>query len=293
MSLSAAKPQMSTAFDIRWPDVGSDVGSDAPPTALVFASPHSGRLYPDDMKAALDAFRLRRSEDARVDDLVDAGPQFGAPLIRVLTGRAYVDVNRDPAELDPRLFAEALPEGSRGLSPRVAAGLGVVARVASGGAEIYDRRLSLAEGLSRIERVHRPYHDALSRLLARARKAHGLAVLIDWHSMPAASAPGIDFVLGDRFGAACSPSLTASVERLLSGAGFRVTRNTPFAGGYTTEHYGRPERRTHALQVEINRGLYLDEMRLEPHRGFETLRQALGQVIKRLAGTDWSPLLHA
>ncbi|WP_442958108.1 N-formylglutamate amidohydrolase [Phenylobacterium sp.] len=289
MSLSAANPQMSTAFDIRWPDDGDG----APATPLVFASPHSGRLYPEDMNPALDALCIRRSEDARVDDLVGDGPAFGAPLLRALTARAYLDVNRDPAELDPRLFGEALPDDARALSPRVAAGLGVVARVASGGVEIYDRRLSLAEGLARIDRVHRPYHDALSRLLARARAAHGLAVLIDWHSMPASAAPGVDFVLGDRFGAACSPALTAAVERMLGEAGYRTARNAPFAGGYTTEHYGRPHQRTHALQVEINRGLYLDEARLEPHGGFAGLRETLGRVIARLAQTDWRPLLQA
>ncbi|WP_296538654.1 N-formylglutamate amidohydrolase, partial [Phenylobacterium sp.] len=266
---------MSTAFDIRWPDDGDG----APATPLVFASPHSGRLYPEDMNPALDALCIRRSEDARVDDLVGDGPALGAPLLRALTARAYLDVNRDPAELDPRLFGEALPDDARALSPRVAAGLGVVARVASGGVEIYDRRLSLAEGLARIDRVHRPYHDALSRLLARARAAHGLAVLIDWHSMPQSAAPGVDFVLGDRFGAACSPALTAAVERMLGEAGYRTARNAPFAGGYTTEHYGRPDRRTHALQVEINRGLYLDETRLETTAGFPRLKAALDGVI--------------
>jgi N-formylglutamate amidohydrolase len=289
MSLSSANPQMSTAFDICWP--GGEAA--APPTPLVFASPHSGRLYPDDMNPALDALRIRRSEDARVDELIDQAPALGAPVIRALTARAYLDVNRDPGELDPRLFREALPAEARALSPRVAAGLGVVARVASGGAEIYDRRLSLEEGLSRIARVHAPYHDALSRLLARARAAHGLAVLIDWHSMPQSAAPGVDFVLGDRFGAACSPALTAAVERLLGEAGYRTARNAPFAGGYTTEHYGRPDRRTHALQVEINRGLYLDEVRLETTAGFGRLRETLGRLIARLAETDWRPLLQS
>jgi N-formylglutamate amidohydrolase len=289
MSLSSANPQMSTAFDIRWPDGEAS----APPTPLVFASPHSGRLYPDDMNPALDALRIRRSEDARVDELIDQAPALGAPVIRALTARAYLDVNRDPGELDPRLFREALPAEARALSPRVAAGLGVVARVASGGAEIYDRRLSLEEGLSRIARVHAPYHDALSRLLARARATHGLAVLIDWHSMPQSAAPGVDFVLGDRFGAACSPALTAAVERLLGEAGYRTARNAPFAGGYTTEYYGRPDRRTHALQVEINRGLYLDEVRLETTAGFGRLRETLGKLIARLAQTDWRPLLQS
>jgi N-formylglutamate amidohydrolase len=289
MSPSAANPQMSTAFDIRWP--AGEAGR--PATPLVFASPHSGRLYPEDMNPALDPLRIRRSEDAWVDDLVAEGPSLGAPLIRALTARAYLDVNRDPAELDPRLFAETLPAQARTLTPRVAAGLGVVARVASGGAEIYSRRLSLAEGLGRIAQVHAPYHDALSRLLASARAAHGFAVLIDWHSMPATAAPGVDFVLGDRFGAACSPAITSAVESMLTEAGYRTVRNAPFAGGYTTEHYGRPERRTHALQVEINRGLYLDEARLETTADYERLRLDLGGVIARLIAADWRGLIGA
>ena len=289
MSLSAANPQMSTAFDIRWPEGGAG----APATPLVFASPHSGQVYPEDMNPALDSLRIRRSEDARVDDLIGQAPAFGAPVICALTARAYLDVNRDPAELDPQLFAGALPAEANALSPRVAAGLGVVARVASGGAEIYDRRLSLEEGLGRIARLHGPYHDALGRLLARARAAHGFAVLIDWHSMPQSAAPGVDFVLGDRFGGACSPGLTGLVERLLGEAGYRTARNAPFAGGYTTEHYGRPDRRTHALQVEINRGLYLDEAKLETTAGFGRLRDTLGRVIARLAETDWRLLLKS
>ena len=130
-------------------------------------------------------------------------------------------------------------------------------------------------------------------LLARARAALGFAVLIDWHSMPQSAAPGVDFVLGDRFGGACSPALTGLVERLLGEAGYRTARNAPFAGGYTTEHYGRPDRRTHALQVEINRGLYLDEAKLETTAGFGRLRDTLGRVIARLAETDWRLLLKS
>lgn len=274
---------------------------DAPPTALVFASPHSGRDYPDDMMsaAALDAQAIRRSEDALVDDLIAAAPGIGAATITARYARAYIDLNREAFELDPGMFADELPEFARARTARVAAGLGAIARVVSEGQEIYARKLTFAEARSRIEGAHRPYHDALERLIAEARRTHGFAILIDWHSMPAAAARAggrerpCDIVLGDRFGAACSGLLTARVERELEAMGYRVARNTPYAGGYTTEHYGRPARRTHALQIEINRGLYLDEATLAPTAGFARLQANLERLTRVLAGADWSVLKAA
>jgi N-formylglutamate amidohydrolase len=269
-----------------------------PPTPLVFASPHSGRLYPDDMMeaAALDAFAIRRSEDAFVDDLIAAAPQLGAALITARFARAYIDLNREPFELDPAMFADELPEFARARTARVAAGLGAIARVVSEGQEIYARKLTFAEARQRIEQAHRPYHAALGELLAEARAAHGFAILIDWHSMPAAAAKAggrerpCDFVLGDRFGAACAGVLPGRVERELEAMGYRVSRNTPYAGGYTTEHYGRPSARTHALQIEINRALYLDETRLAPTSGFDRLKRDLERVVHSLASADWRGL---
>jgi len=267
-----------------------------PPTPLVFASPHSGRIYPPDMMAAtaLDSTAIRRSEDAFVDDLIASAPALGAAVIRARLARAYIDVNREPFELDPGMFADELPEFARARTARVAAGLGAIARVVSEGQEIYARKLTYAEAHARIEWAHKPYHEALSRLLAEARGAHGFAILIDWHSMPAAAARaagrrgGCDMVLGDRFGAACADALTARVEQALEALDYRVTRNTPYAGGYTTEHYGRPARRVHALQIEINRGLYLDEGRLTPTAGFARLKANLETLTRGLAGADWS-----
>jgi N-formylglutamate amidohydrolase len=269
-----------------------------PPTPLVFASPHSGRDYPDTMMAAaaLDAQAIRRSEDAFVDDLIVCGPELGAATITARYARAYIDLNRDAFELDPGMFADELPEFARARTARVAAGLGAIARVVSEGQEIYARKLMFAEARDRIEGAHRPYHAALARLIGEAHRAHGFAILIDWHSMPAAAAKAggrdrpCDIVLGDRFGAACSGSLTARVERELEAMGYRVARNTPYAGGYTTEHYGRPARRTHALQIEINRGLYLDEATLTPTAGFERLKANLERLTRVMAGADWSSL---
>lgn len=269
----------------------------APPTPLVFASPHSGRLYPDDMMAAaaLDAHAIRRSEDVFVDDLIARAPELGAPTISARYARAYIDLNREPFELDPAMFADELPDFARARTARVAAGLGAIARVVSEGQEIYARKLTFAEARARIDQAHRPYHAALEQLVREAQAAHGFAILIDWHSMPSAAARAgrdrpSDFVVGDRFGASCAGVLTATVERELEAYGYRVARNSPYAGGYTTEHYGRPARRTHALQIEINRALYLDEAALEPTAGFERLQSDLERLTAILAQADWSAL---
>lgn len=268
--------------------------ADPPPTPLVFASPHSGRLYPPEMlaAAAVGPDALRRSEDALVDQLIAPGARAGAALIAARFGRAWIDLNREPWELDPAMFSDDLPAFAQGRTARVAAGLGAIARLAAEGREIYARKLTFAEARTRVEGAHRPYHDALERLLGRARAAHGVAILIDWHSMPAAAAKtavtprhgkGCDMVLGDRFGAACSARLTACVEYELEKLGYRVARNAPYAGGYTTEHYGRPDRGTHALQIEINRALYLDEKTLEPTEGLQRLTADIGALTAVLA----------
>jgi N-formylglutamate amidohydrolase len=272
-----------------------------PPTPLVFASPHSGRLYPPEMMAAarLGAEDLRGSEDAFVDDLIGGAPALGASVIRARLARAYIDLNRDAWELDPAMFEDDLPEFARARTARVAAGLGAIARVAGEGRPIYARKLTFAEAKARVETAHQPYHDALDRLLARARSAHGLAILVDWHSMPAAAARGhrargggpCDIVLGDRFGAACGPRLTGLMEKTLEQLGYRVARNAPYAGGYTTEHYGRPARRTHAIQVEINRALYMNETTREPTEGLARLKADIDAVTVRLSSADWGELL--
>jgi N-formylglutamate amidohydrolase len=264
---------------------------------LVFASPHSGRFYPPDMMAAsaLDAAAIRRSEDAYVDGLIAGAQAHGAAVIAAGYARAYVDVNREPYELDPSMFEDELPAFARGRSARVAAGLGSIARIVAEGQEIYARKLTFEEARRRIETVHKPYHAALEALLAEAGRQFGQAVLVDWHSMPSAAARTLgqsgdfggagscDLVLGDRFGAACDAALTDAVERELEAMDYRVTRNAPYAGGFTTEFYGRPARRRHALQIEINRNLYLDEASLEPHMGFARLKSDLERVFAALA----------
>lgn len=281
------------SFEILSPPPG------APVTPLVFASPHSGRVYPRSLMAAsqLDCAAIRGSEDAFVDELIASAADAGAVVITARLARAYMDVNREPWELDPRMFEDDLPAYARGRTARVAAGLGSIARIVGEGQEIYRRKLTFAEARRRIDRVHRPYHQAVRALLDDAREKFGLAVLIDLHSMPAAAAGGDpksgapDMVLGDRFGAACAPAITRLVERDLEARGYRVARNAPYAGGYTTEFYGRPSKGVHALQIELNRALYLDEQALAPHQGFDRLRTDLSALVGVLAATPWRAFL--
>jgi N-formylglutamate amidohydrolase len=267
-----------------------------PATPVICASPHSGRIYPAAMMAAsqLDRRTIRRSEDAHVDELIAAAPGFGHTLISAQFARAYLDVNREPWELDPAMFEDELPSFAKARTARVAAGLGSIARIVCEGQEIYARKLTFADAEARVRRVHQPYHLALAELIAEARAAHGVAILIDWHSMPAAACArkgeGCDVVLGDRFGAACSSRVTGLVERELAAMGYRVARNAPYAGGFTTEHYGRPGRRVHALQIELSRAIYFDEATLRLTSGFEQLRRDLGRVFETLAAADWSGL---
>jgi N-formylglutamate amidohydrolase len=285
---------MDAAFQILRPP--SDATAAGGGGALVFASPHSGRIYPAPLMAAshLDACAIRRSEDALVDQLIDAAPQHGICVIAARLARAWLDVNREPWELDPGMFSDALPAFANARTARVAAGLGAIARIVTEGQEIYRRKLTFAEAQSRVEAVHRPYHAALGELVARSRQAHGVAVLIDWHSMPSAAAAqagggaGADVVLGDRFGSAASPAVARRVERELRAMGWRVVRNAPYAGGFTTEHYGRPAQGVHALQIEIDRRLYLDEATLSPTSAFAALKADIGRLIAALAAADWT-----
>lgn len=259
-------------------------------TGAVFNSPHSGDQYPAELiaRTRLDRLQLRASEDALVDRLFAPAALYGAPLLAATAPRAWVDLNRGPAELDP-----ALIEGVRatGLNQRIAAGLGVVPRIVSEGAAIYDGKLTLIEAQERIRTLHAPYHARLEALLARAREAFGAAILFDCHSMPSEAlraAPRVrgrapEVVLGDRFGAAAARDIVAETQAAFEAQGFVVARNAPFAGGYITQRYGRPSRGLNAVQIEIDRGLYLDQRRIEPNGAFSEVARRLEQVIVALA----------
>lgn len=258
-------------------------------TGAVFNSPHSGRYYPEAFVQAsrLDAHALRASEDALVEELFGAAPRHGAPLLAAVFPRAWLDLNRAPEELDPALIRDVRPQG---LNQRVAAGLGVVPRIVAEGAAIYNGKIPRQEAEARIDEVHVPYHRQLDALLVRARDMFGRAVLFDCHSMPSdalRAAPRVwgelpQIVLGDRFGAAASRNIIAETQAAFEAEGFRVARNAPFAGGYITQRYGRPSRGLHAIQIEIDRGLYLDQSRIAAKPEFPEIVARLSAVIARL-----------
>jgi N-formylglutamate amidohydrolase len=257
---------------------------------LVFNSPHSGRVYPRTFLAAarLDLQTLRRSEDTFVDELILGVVRAGMPMMRAHFPRCYVDVNREPYELDPRMFDGRLPSFANTRSMRVAGGLGTVARVVGDAQEIYDRRLPVDDALRRIEALYKPYHRALRRLVTRVHRDFGAAILVDCHSMPSTAGakderPRADIVIGDRYGTSCVTHVTDTVEATLRGLGYAVSRNKPYAGGFITEHYGNPAAGFHSLQLEVNRALYMDERRYEPVASFARLAADLVTLAERLA----------
>jgi N-formylglutamate deformylase len=259
-------------------------------SCVVFASPHSGRDYPPSFlrHTVLDANTVRSSEDAFVDRLFDMAPEFGAPLLKAGAPRAFVDLNRSAEELDP-----ALIEGIRrqGHNPRIASGLGVIPRVVANGRAIYRGKITVDEAERRIALYWRPYHQMLQKLLDGALYAQGQAILIDCHSMPHEAMDGVarnaaprpDVVLGDRFGAAADGAVMEQVEAAFAAAGFTVARNAPFAGAYVTQAYGRPSRNQHAIQVEIDRSLYMDEQLIRPNHDFDAVRARLRAVVHEVS----------
>ena len=268
-------------FDLVWP---SRVAA-----PLLLASPHSGRDYPRDFltMTRLDRVTIRRSEDAFVDDLCLAAAGGRLPVLAARFPRAWLDVNRERLELDPRMFTGAVPADANTRSTRVAGGLGTIPRIVTERDDIYRGPIPIAEAMARIERAYEPYHATLRHSLARLHGEFGRAVLIDCHSMPSsqriASADGrVDIVLGDRHGKSCHPALTDLAATLLRDAGYRVTLNKPYAGGYTTEAYGRPERGLEALQIEISRALYLNETTITRTTGFAPLARDFTRFIDRL-----------
>ena len=257
---------------------------------IVFNSPHSGRVYPRDFLAAarLDLATLRRSEDSFVDDLIIGTVRRGHPVMRAHFPRCYVDVNREPYELDPRMFEGRLPSFANTRSMRVAGGRGTVARVVGDSQEIYGVRIPVDDALRRIENLYKPYHRALRRLLTRVHRDFGAAVLVDCHSMPSTAGTKderhrADVVLGDRYGTSCVGAVAETIEATLRRLGYAVSRNKPYAGGFITEHYGNPAAGVHSIQLEINRALYMDERRYERAATFTRLAADLITMADELA----------
>jgi N-formylglutamate amidohydrolase len=257
--------------------------------SIVFNSPHSGASYRDDFIAAsrLKPLALRKSEDAFVDELFGAMPDLGCPLLKANFPRAYLDVNRGPWELDPKMFSDSLPAYAETKTLRVIGGLGTIARNVSEREKIYHNKLKFSEAKARVERYYFPYHQTLTDLLDDTRQLFGQALLIDCHSMPTSATRLLkrrntnpDIILGDRFGSACDGEMIALLEELFIEQGLKTTRNKPYAGGHITQAYGRPAENQHAIQIEIDRRLYMNEKSITKSDGFETLKQSLTDIFE-------------
>jgi N-formylglutamate amidohydrolase len=253
---------------------------------VVVACPHSGRYYPPELLTAtrLDRFTLRRSEDAFVDQLFGDAPGQGADLLMSVFARAYVDVNRAADELDPMLI-DGLAGSERGtVSERVKAGLGVIPRTVGDGINIYHQSIDMTQARQRLDEVHLPWHQAVEAAMANAVRRNGAALLLDCHSMPGSASgdPPFDVILGDRFGSSCAPIIVNQALAYLRGAGLRVSRNDPYAGGYATKRHGRPHERHHALQIEINRSLYMVEGAMTPRPCFAAISDMMCGLVERL-----------
>jgi len=264
---------------------------------IIFNSPHSGSVYPYDFLSAsrIDLPTLRRSEDSFMDELISGLSSRGFPVVRVNFPRSYVDVNREPYELDPRMFAGRLPSFANTRSMRVAGGLGTIPRVVGDGQEIYRERLSVDDGLARIEALYKPYHRALRRLINKAHQAFGTVVVVDCHSMPSIGVSRDeprrpDVVIGDRYGTSCTALLPDMVEQTMSALGYSVGRNKPYAGGFITEHYGNPASGLHAIQLELNRAIYMDERRRERGPRFAQVVADFASLADALAAVPFGDL---
>jgi N-formylglutamate amidohydrolase len=291
----------SEAFDLDYAREPFEV--EAPITQkspIIYCSPHSGSDYPEEFlrSSPLELLALRKSEDCFVDEIFGAAPMLGSPLLKANFPRAYLDVNREPYELDPAMFRDPLPTYANTTSYRVAGGFGTVARVVAEGLEIYAEKLPLAEAERRIETLYMPFHDTLTGLLDETKSRFGCAVVVDCHSMPSSAGRRSrnngyqrpDIILGDRFGTSCAPIIVETAERLLVDQGYSVTRNAPYAGGHTVQRYGRPTSGIHALQIELSRGLYMDEERIERLPELDSLVDNMGELVSALACIDGSKL---
>lgn len=257
---------------------------------IIFNSPHSGSTYPREFlnMSRIDLPALRRSEDSFMDELISGLSKLGFPTVTVNFPRSYVDVNREPYELDPRMFTGRMPSFANTRSMRVAGGLGTIPRVVGDGQEIYRTRINVNDALARIETLYKPYHRALRRLIDKAHRTFGTVVVVDCHSMPSVGVsrdepPRPDVVIGDRYGTSCAPLLPDTVEQTMSRLGYSVGRNKPYAGGFITEHYSNPISGLHTIQLELNRAVYMDERRHERSAGFAQVATDFAALANALA----------
>jgi N-formylglutamate amidohydrolase len=255
---------------------------------LVVDSPHSGRAYPEDFGHAAPLALLRRAEDAFVDDLFEGAPLHGAGFLKALFPRSYIDPNRHEGEIDEGMLDDVWPHRIEE-SARAEMGLGLIRRLIRGNVPVYDRRLPVAEVEARIARYHRPYHDELEAMLAETHGRFGAVWHINAHSMKALgrkqgrSIARDDFVLGDLEGESCDPDFTAFFAETLRGFGYTVRLNHPFKGAALVQRFGRPQDGRHSLQIEVNRGLYMDEERMEKNASFDALRRDIDRMLAAIA----------
>jgi N-formylglutamate amidohydrolase len=262
------------------------LGQSGASSPLVIAVPHAGRCYPPQLLAAarLPLSALETIEDRHADLLVSDAVRAGAVAIVACMARAWVDLNRDEREIDPAILAEPQEPGATIVSPKVTGGLGVIpSRIAAGGA-VWRHPLTDRELAARIEGTHRPYHQAIAAALAAAQARHGIAILLDCHSMPPLGrAPGVArVVVGDRHGRSAGARFTAAAIEAVTRAGFPIARNSPYAGGHSLTRHGEPRLGRHALQIEIDRSLYLDVTQREPGPGLARARGIVTTVARAL-----------
>src|SRR3954465_10095469 len=276
--------ELSPPFEIAEPETWR-----AP---IIFNSPHSGSVYPAEFlkTSRIDVAALRRSEDSFMDELIGGMSELGFPTVTVNFPRSYVDVNREPYELDPRMFSGRLPSFANTRSMRVAGGLGPTPPVVGDGQEIYRDRIQVDDALARIETLYKPYHRALRRLINKVHQMFGTVVLVDCHSMPSVGVSRDeprrpDIVIGDRYGTSCTPLLPDRVEETMGSLGYSIGRNKPYAGGFITEHYGNPASGLHAVQLELNRAIYMDERRRERSPRFAQIASDFAVLADVLAST--------
>jgi N-formylglutamate deformylase len=267
------------------------VGAAEQSVPVILTSPHSGRHYDQAFLAAsrLDALAIRRSEDSFVEELFAAAPALGAPLLAANFPRAWCDANREPWELDPAMFADRLPDYVNVNSPRVTAGLGTIARIVGTGEAIYAEKLRFAEAKARIGGFWQPYHDALRHLIGETRLRFGACLVIDCHSMPSIAGRANarpDIVLGDGHGTSCAPAVVAAMQAVFGRLGLNVRRNDPYAGGYITRHYGRPREGVQVVQVEVARGLYMNERTYGKTEAFAAMQGLISEFLADVLATS-------
>jgi len=257
---------------------------------ILVETPHSGKHYPGDFRHAMPRHILRKTEDPHVDRLFGDAPDHGAVLVEALFARSYIDVNRHQYEVDEHLLAQGWT-GPRRPTKAAARGRGVIWRQTVGGRAIYDRKLSPAELRHRIIHYHTPYHQTLSRLIRLALDRFGFSVHLSGHAMAAvglathsdAGRRRPDIVLGDRDGEAADPEITRAVGESLARQGLSVAYNRPYRGAELVRRHGNPAAGRHSIQIEINRGLYVDDDTLEPTEGFHALDRAVTVMLREMA----------